>query len=1065
MGCSASKYGTMQKQHEADLAMVERLLARDGATLDAGAARRTTTLLIWKCRRNPRLIALAASWLEKHSDAKQAFDGVELYLPQLAHMLVHLDVDWPAGTLDRFALVVAQQSPHFALQLHWMLRAAMEDYAPGENGRGGHELYYRRCAHLANDVESCVAHCGAVPAELEGLFSRGTIGRDELSARARQAGLRVAKALVDAARTLRPVLRARSGTDVRLAEPATVPHRAASLEGPLRWRRPRRNPSRCCGARAWAWRAAVAKIEGRSLLVYAKALRGSGRPHGKLVRALPLDHAIVRVIEGGAAAPACHEFEVHARKGTSASFGPVRLRAPSADALRRWAAAIGVEARKPPAPPPGSPRKQKPDAEAPGVFAAPVDAEVPDAEAPDAEATNGSEASEDSGDSLGDDCGVGDERKDGGDERKDEGGQAARSVQVAAAPGALGRRAPRPSALTDPAALRRFEFFEDEKQFVDDLVNVAETLRALPRDRRQAHLGAALARVHVPPLSYLPLCNSTDAWRTVLRVVDDEGVVFNTKARCPCLVYFETSETQGFQGEDLANVVYAHVSRGVDARGTVASPATLPWAANTERAAEYRAAAGRAAARTAGPDGGSGLEGGERFDDVVDDRGLERDASLVEQMRVVAQRLSIWRDAPEAPPPAAGPRGARPLGLELRGLHKATGDDDAADDGTASPLHDGPAGLPASPPEASSGDGSERQSPASTAEAQLTERIHARAGRVVDHWASQFALASSSGMAHVERVFGRSKSGPVRDPENRSAAEGSRRPQNGGGNWAAKEQAIRSRSRLAAAPGWELRAVIVKSNDDLRQEVFVVQLVARYERHFRVKGLADLVYLRPYRIVALSASTGLIELVPDSTSLDGVFRKGTLLDHFDRNFGPVGAPARDAAVKNFIASMAAASFICYALAVKDRHNGNVLLDSRGRVVHIDFGFVLGGAPGGCASLERAPFKLTRGALDVMGGHGSRGHALFVDAFAAAMIAARDIVDETSTLIEIMQYQSRFPCFRGGRDAVASFRRRHHLQLDDAQLRAKARRLVATSLDSTGTALYDRFQYRTNKIAY
>ena len=38
-------------------------------------------------------------------------------MPQLAHMLVHLDVDWPAGTLERFALVVAQQSPHLALQL------------------------------------------------------------------------------------------------------------------------------------------------------------------------------------------------------------------------------------------------------------------------------------------------------------------------------------------------------------------------------------------------------------------------------------------------------------------------------------------------------------------------------------------------------------------------------------------------------------------------------------------------------------------------------------------------------------------------------------------------------------------------------------------------------------------------------------------------------------------------------------------------------------------------------------------------------------------------------------
>ena len=58
--------------------------------------------------------------------------------------------------------------------------------------------------------------------------------------------------------------------------------------------------------------------------------------------------------------------------------------------------------------------------------------------------------------------------------------------------------------------------------------------------------------------------------------------------------------------------------------------------------------------------------------------------------------------------------------------------------------------------------------------------------------------------------------------------------------------------------------------------------------------------------------------------------------------------------------------------LQDRHNGNILMDDAGHIIHIDFGFMLSNSPGG-VNFEAAPFKLTRELLEVMGSN-SEGQA-------------------------------------------------------------------------------------------
>lgn len=72
---------------------------------------------------------------------------------------------------------------------------------------------------------------------------------------------------------------------------------------------------------------------------------------------------------------------------------------------------------------------------------------------------------------------------------------------------------------------------------------------------------------------------------------------------------------------------------------------------------------------------------------------------------------------------------------------------------------------------------------------------------------------------------------------------------------------------------------------------------------------------------------------------------------------------------NFIRSLAGSSIITYILKIKDRHNGNILIDIDGNVIHIDFGFILGMSPGGI-NFESSPFKLTEEYVILMGGKDS-----------------------------------------------------------------------------------------------
>lgn len=89
-----------------------------------------------------------------------------------------------------------------------------------------------------------------------------------------------------------------------------------------------------------------------------------------------------------------------------------------------------------------------------------------------------------------------------------------------------------------------------------------------------------------------------------------------------------------------------------------------------------------------------------------------------------------------------------------------------------------------------------------------------------------------------------------------------------------------------------------------------------------------------------------------------------------------------------------------------RHNGNILLDSEGHLIHIDFGYILSISPRNLG-FETSPFKLTQELIDVMGGIGSDMFEYYKILLLRGLIAARKHHDRIVNIVDIMIAGERF----------------------------------------------------------
>ncbi|KAI9759442.1 MAG: phosphatidylinositol-4- kinase [Chaenotheca gracillima] len=261
------------------------------------------------------------------------------------------------------------------------------------------------------------------------------------------------------------------------------------------------------------------------------------------------------------------------------------------------------------------------------------------------------------------------------------------------------------------------------------------------------------------------------------------------------------------------------------------------------------------------------------------------------------------------------------------------------------------------------------------------------------------------------------------------------------------------------------QSAIFKVGDDCRQDVLALQMIAAFRGIFNHVGLD--VYVYPYRVTATAPGCGVIDVLPNSISRDMLGREAVngLYEYFVSKYGGEDSIAFQEARNNFVKSMAAYSVISYLLQFKDRHNGNIMVDDAGHILHIDFGFCFDIAPGG-VKFERAPFKLTSEMVAVMGGYNpaspSQSFRWFEELCIKAFLACRPHVEKLIHIVLLM-LDSGLPCFKP--ETVQHFRDRFVMEKSEREAAEFMRELVRKSWGSYSTRGYDQFQLLTNGIPY